>query len=53
MHPTLKRWQIHPEITPEADLALQNFDPILRQILFNRGYATEEKPAGSCWPSQI
>ncbi|MFO7623871.1 MAG: single-stranded-DNA-specific exonuclease RecJ [Anaerolineales bacterium] len=41
MNPTLKRWQIDPEITPEADLALQNFDPILRQILFNRGYATE------------
>ena len=43
MHPTMKRWQIDPEITPEADQALQNFDPILRQILFNRGYATEER----------
>jgi single-stranded-DNA-specific exonuclease len=42
MQPSKKRWQIYPEITPKADLALQNFDPILRQILFNRGYATEE-----------
>jgi single-stranded-DNA-specific exonuclease len=43
MHPTEKRWRVHPEITPEADQALQDFDPILRQILFNRGYATQKK----------
>lgn len=35
-----KRWQIFPPLTPEADGALSAFPPILRQILFNRGYAT-------------
>jgi single-stranded-DNA-specific exonuclease len=43
MHPTQKNWRVHPEITPEANQALENFDPIFRQILFNRGYATEDK----------
>ena len=36
-----KRWLIPPVITPEADRALQAFPPVLRQILFNRGYATD------------
>src|SRR3990172_1433312 len=36
-----KRWLIPPTLTPEADLALQAFPPALRQILFNRGYATD------------
>ncbi|HXF83883.1 MAG TPA: single-stranded-DNA-specific exonuclease RecJ [Anaerolineales bacterium] len=36
-----KRWVIAPPITPQAEEALANFPPVLRQILFNRGYATE------------
>ncbi len=36
-----KRWLIPPVITPEADSALVAFPPVLRQILFNRGYATD------------
>ncbi len=36
-----KRWVIPPLISPEADSALTAFPPILRQILFNRGYATD------------
>ncbi|MBN1454448.1 MAG: single-stranded-DNA-specific exonuclease RecJ [Anaerolineales bacterium] len=36
-----KRWLIPPVITPEADSMLQAFPPVLRQILFNRGYATD------------
>jgi len=36
-----KRWNIPPLITPEADSALIAFPPILRQILFNRGYPTD------------
>ncbi len=36
-----KRWVIPTPITPEADSALQAFPSILRQILFNRGYATD------------
>jgi single-stranded-DNA-specific exonuclease len=38
-----KRWLIPPTLTPEADRNLSAFPPILRQILFNRGYATEAK----------
>lgn len=37
----IKRWIVPPLITPEADSALNAFPPILRQILFNRGYATD------------
>jgi len=39
--PTPKHWIIPPPISPEADSALSKFPPILRQILFNRGYATD------------
>lgn len=38
-----KRWIIPPQITGEADSALEKFPPILRQILFNRGFATYEE----------
>ncbi len=36
-----KIWNIVPRITPEADAALAAFPPILRQILFNRGFADD------------
>ena len=36
-----KRWLISPPITPQADENLTAFPPILRQLLFNRGYATD------------
>jgi single-stranded-DNA-specific exonuclease len=36
-----KRWQIAPPITPQANESLAEFSPILRQVLFNRGYATK------------
>jgi single-stranded-DNA-specific exonuclease len=42
MYPMNKRWQIPPLITQEAQDSLQEYPPILRQILFNRGYATRE-----------
>mgnify|MGYP002640703041 CR=1 FL=1 len=35
------RWQIQAPLTHEADQALEKFPPILRQLLFNRGYATD------------
>lgn len=38
-----KRWLIPPQITLEAETALAKFPPTLRQILFNRGYATDEQ----------
>lgn len=36
-----KRWLIPPILTSQADSALNKFPPILRQILSNRGYATD------------
>ena len=36
-----KRWLIPPVITLEAETELKAFPPVLRQILFNRGYATD------------
>jgi len=38
-----KRWQIAPRISSDAEEALHGYPPILRQILFNRGYATHEE----------
>ena len=36
-----KHWNILPPITPEADAALEKFPPLLRQVLFNRGFASD------------
>ncbi len=36
-----KRWITAPVITAEADAELTKFPPVLRQLLFNRGYATD------------
>ncbi len=36
-----KRWTIASPITPEADANLEKFPPVLRQLLYNRGYATD------------
>jgi single-stranded-DNA-specific exonuclease len=43
MNPVSKIWEVSPLITPEADRELKDYPPILRQLLFNRGYATHEK----------
>ena len=40
---TNKHWFISPVLTPQAQQALAAFPPILQQLLFNRGYATESK----------
>lgn len=37
-----KTWQIASSITHDADRELQRFPKIMRQLLFNRGYATEQ-----------
>ncbi len=39
--PQDKHWIVPPLITPEADAALEKFPVILRQILFNRGFASD------------
>ena len=36
-----KRWLVQPPLSSQADENLVKFPPILRQILFNRGYATD------------
>ena len=36
-----KRWVIAPPITSQADQELAKFPPILKQIVFNRGLATD------------
>jgi single-stranded-DNA-specific exonuclease len=36
-----KRWSVQPILTPQAVTALEAFPPILRQLLYNRGYYTE------------
>ena len=38
-----RRWQIAAPITPQANEALAAFSPVLRQVLFNRGYATDSE----------
>jgi single-stranded-DNA-specific exonuclease len=43
MNSTEKRWQVAPTISPEANENLKVYSPILRQILYNRGYATHEE----------
>jgi single-stranded-DNA-specific exonuclease len=37
-----KRWQIASKITSQAEQTLGAFPPILRQILFNRGFGTDD-----------
>jgi len=37
-----RNWQINTPITREAEEKLKSFPPIFRQLLFNRGYATDE-----------
>ncbi len=36
-----KRWIIASPIPPEVSAALDKFPPVLRQLLYNRGYATD------------
>lgn len=36
-----KRWVVAPPFTPQADEALAKFPPILKQIVFNRGFASD------------
>ncbi len=36
-----KRWLIPPPLPPEAEQALQAFPPVLRQLLYNRGYSDD------------
>jgi single-stranded-DNA-specific exonuclease len=42
MPPLPKRWQISALLPPEVESALSGYPAILRQILYNRGYASAE-----------
>ena len=56
-----KRWVVAPPITLEADQALATFPPILKQVVFNRGLATDAEaraflkaePNGNTDPFQL
>ena len=56
-----KRWQIAQKISPTAEQALKIYHPILRQVLYNRGFASlleaqhflEAKPIFDTNPFQI
>ena len=39
----IKRWQVAPPLPTEVSLALAAHPPILRQILYNRGYASADE----------
>ena len=47
-----KRWLVADRITPQAEDNLQAYDPVLRQLLFNRGMGTADAAASfiSCQP---
>lgn len=38
-----KHWQISPLLSQQANESLAEFPPILRQVLYNRGYATHDR----------
>lgn len=40
MDPPKKRWVIFQPLTPQAESSLSEYPPLLRRLLFNRGYAT-------------
>ena len=40
--PLDKHWEIAAPISPDIERALHGYPPVLRQILYNRGYATLE-----------
>ncbi len=42
MIPTQKRWEVAEPLSTEAIQELSGYHPVLRQILFNRGYTTHE-----------
>ena len=42
MNRSKKNWEIYAPLSPEAESELHGYPPVLRQILYNRGYATHE-----------
>lgn len=56
-----KRWEVAPTLPPDANQELSGYPPILRQILYNRGYLTHElarlyleaQPPPGCEPSNL
>jgi single-stranded-DNA-specific exonuclease len=47
-----KRWQVAASISPQAIKNLEDYSPILRQILFNRGISTHEQAQTYLNPDQ-
>jgi single-stranded-DNA-specific exonuclease len=42
MNRSKKNWEIYAPLSPDAEHELHGYPPVLRQILYNRGYATHE-----------
>jgi hypothetical protein len=42
MYPLLKHWQSSSPLTSDAERELQRFPSLFRQILYNRGFSTEQ-----------
>ncbi len=40
---TTKRWEVLPTLPAESNLELSGYPPVLRQILYNRGYRSHEQ----------
>lgn len=41
-HPLPKRWRVHHPIPDEVSRSLHDFSPLMRQLLYNRGYQDGE-----------
>ena len=41
-HPLPKRWEVHHPIPQNIDRELKEFPPLLRQLLYNRGFTTSK-----------
>ena len=40
--PIAKRWRVQPKIPRDIDIALRDFSPFMRQLLYNRGFLDAE-----------
>lgn len=43
--PIPKRWRVQPKIPRDVDAALSDFSPLMRQLLYNRGFTDAESAA--------
>ena len=44
--PIARRWRVQPKIPRDVDAALSDFSPLMRQLLYNRGFMDSGSAAG-------